>query len=465
MITHDLEKISFDDIPTGRFIDVPPKRINLLSLRARGLGRGNQESSGIMFRSTAPPRKARARAVSLEDSFLMEKEALSAGEIDEVAGESNYLFQDMAAENFASKGVRPDELKKLEGILSKAYDITDLQITSIDVLPVTRKEVKRVNFLANDSIFQVWVFKTDPKNTARELAAYSIAYAEGIPTARPLGFDLENHFEDYPYDVAILGGIVENAGSPYNDLIHQLRFAPNQIFKTAEGVARVLADFHYKLTRVKEKFSEHGITLKKSSPRDEIKSRLMQALSLNESNARGLINASEELYSKQEGELVVSHCDIHTKNVVTLIKFDDRLGQAGIRADQFGVIDLGSIGLDYAEGDLADFWLHHQREALSECGNYGFNYISFKEAYRDRIKEHGIEMNFKTRNNIISQALWNLYELFDPVREDKLDIQQKARYHASLLRNNLSKLKKEGYSLGRELKAVLRNTEYSDVWQ
>jgi thiamine kinase-like enzyme len=186
-------------------------------------------------------------------------------------------------------------------------------------------------------------------------------------------------------------------------------------------------------------------------------------LNLEERNVQGLIKAARELYNKQEGNKVVSHGDIHTKNIVTLTDYNKTVSQIATKVDEFGVIDLDSMVLDYPQGDLADFWLHHLRDARVECGNYSFDYEDYLKAYDSRIREFGEDFKSE-RNELISYVLWCVKELFDPTRKDGLDIQQKARFYAHLLRNGLDKLGSSGNDLGRELKSILRKTEYRDVW-
>ena len=63
----------------------------------------------------------------------------------------------------------------------------------------------------NDDLYQVWVFKADSDKTAKELNICDIVHRNGIPTARPIG-DFPKPDEKYPYEIAVLGGIVEHAG-------------------------------------------------------------------------------------------------------------------------------------------------------------------------------------------------------------------------------------------------------------
>lgn len=357
------------------------------------------------------------------------------------------------------------QIVKLEKILSQTYNAPGLSITNIEDLPVSRKEVRRVSFTMKDNVYQIWVFKADPKTTLKELTSYYIASEQGIPTAKPIGFVPKEGMKNYPYDLAILGGIVEHAGEPYNQLISKLSMDGPSMFKTAFGIARLIADFHYKLTKVGSEFEKYGVKLERADPKEEIRQRLLPALKLKEADVKGLMDACGELYEKQSGELVISHGDIHTRNIVTISSMDTTFGQPRTSLSKFGIIDFGSLMYDYPEGDLSDFWLHHLRDAYwASNGDYHFDYESFEGAYLERMSELRGKGTSNGKNRVISSALWNLYEMFDPVRKDGLDIQQKARFHAQLLRNDLFALVKEGNEVGRELKKILSKTEYNDVW-
>lgn len=357
------------------------------------------------------------------------------------------------------------QIVKLEKILAKTYNAPELSITNIEDLPVTRKEVRKVSFTMKDSVYQIWVFKADPKTTLKELTSYYIASKQGIPTAKPIGFVPKEGMKNYPYDLAILGGVVEHAGEPYNQLLSKLSMDGDCMFKTASSIARLIADFHHKLTKVGSEFEKYGIKLERADPREEIKQRLLPALNLKQNEVQGLMDACGELYGRQKGELVISHGDIHTRNIVTISSIDTTMGQPRTSLSKFGIIDFGSLMYDYPEGDLSDFWLHHLRDAFwVSNGAYNFDYGSFEGAYLERMSELQGKGVSNGKNRVISSALWNLYEMFDPLRKDGLDIQQKARFHAQHLRNDLFALVKEGDEVGRELKKVLSKTQYADVW-
>jgi len=328
---------------------------------------------------------------------------------------------------------RPRDVILLEKLLATSYRNPLLKITGIEALPVSRKEVKRVHFTMGSDVYQVWVYKADPKETARELAICQIVNNNGIPTARPIGYN-SGDGEEYPYDIAVLGGVVEHAGEPYDQLLESLRLSPNEIFRTAKSIAHLLADFHVKLTNSKRDFENKGISLERANPRKEILERMVAALNLEERKYEPLMSSCEDLYEKQEGSLLVSHGDIHTKNIVTSTTKNPKYDQFKTSLINFGIIDYGSVCLDYSAGDVVDFWTHHMRKALEVCIEYNFDIDGVRREYeREFVKvgsELGVNLNHgSSRNFVIQSALWNVYEMFDPLRRNSSDSVTKARFH------------------------------------
>lgn len=322
---------------------------------------------------------------------------------------------------------KTDELKLLETLLSIEYKSPNLEITRVESLPKSRKEVKRIYFVIGNDMYQVWLYKADPKETTRELNICRIVYERGIPTAKPIGH-VPKIGEDYPYQVAVLGGIVEHAGESYDQLINNLQLSPDRIFDTARGVARLLADFHFKLTSARRVFEASGIHLGRASPRKEILERLVAGIGIMPNEAEQLISACEDLYRRQEGELVVSHGDSHTGNIVTKETPNHSLGgQMRTSLTDFGIIDFGSLCLDYPEGDLVDFWIHHQRKAQGVFRSYKFDVRDVEKEYAEELERSAGSNRLNSKNISIQQTLWNIYEMYDPTR--KSSQLEKASYH------------------------------------
>ncbi len=366
---------------------------------------------------------------------------------------------------------KPNDVLALETFLRAAYKAPDIVITRVEALPMTRKEVRRVFFALRDNLYQVWAFKANPQTTGRELTASTIAFNHGIPTGKPLGFDLSRHAQLYPYDIALLGGILEHAGDSYEQLLGNLALEPGYMFSTAQHVARILANFHVKLSEVQEEFGQHGLVLQRASPRREITSRLLPVLKIPEENpiAERFIRACEDLYDEQRGDLVVSHGDINTGNVVTISE-SGLHHQSRTSLYKFGVIDFESIGLDYPQGDLADFWLHHQRKAVAICPNYDYSFDEFVRAYHvalTRLVQHHDFVStsfYNSKSALIQRTLWNVYELFDPTRKGPA-IMKKADFHYRALHDVLPFLKEYGLSdrgkiILRESQQLLKTTPY-----
>jgi thiamine kinase-like enzyme len=378
------------------------------------------------------------------------------------------LSADKAEVSAASVETKPSEVTALEKVLSLAYD-NSIQITAINELETTRKQVKEVHFMkARDSwLYKVWVFKADPVATAKELAVYYIADKQGVPTGRPIGFKPTEDQEKYPFDIAILGGaMVEHAGDPYNKLLNNMRFTPERIHGVAEAVAKMLAECHVRLTKAKEEFKKYGVELEKADPEKEIRERFLAGSYIGDIDGSGLIRACKELYNQQSNIVVVSHCDTHTGNLVTKER-----GGYSTNMSEFGIIDWGSVALDNPQGDLRDFWLHHQRQASKTCTTYDFGFESLDDAYKVQFqvsaRRHGlaIEIDNSQRDSLIQSALWNLYEMYDPTRTVLKDIQEKARTHCQALMSDLEKLQMFGLgeqanAVKREVRALLHYKEY-----
>ncbi len=397
---------------------------------------------------------------------------------DHVMDDMTYLKIPHTFEDEVEK-TKPNEIKILEQLISLDYKSqgidVDVVVTRVRGLQTTRKwEVKDVSYLVDGGLSRVWVFKADPDETAKELAIYHIAYEQGIPTGRPIGFDPKNSMKEYPYDVAILGGIVAHAGDPYDNLIANMVERPDMVYETALAVARLLADCHVKLTcaRNNGEFEKYGIEIENASPRREIKERLLAALGIEGGCADGLIKVCEELYNEQSGMSVVSHGDIHTGNLVTLLTKMDPITYKRIPSiKEFGVIDWGSLMLDRHFGDPTDFWLHHFRKASSVCGKYDYGFEGLAQAYKQQFesngKRHGLEFKVvsQERDALIQSVLWNIYEMYDPVRDDPDDIREKALIHCKLLWSDLKQLEYYGYreqtnTIKDELRVLLENQSY-----
>ncbi|MBI5066438.1 phosphotransferase [Candidatus Woesearchaeota archaeon] len=364
---------------------------------------------------------------------------------------------------------KPEGVLRLENVLSQAYQ-TPVSITRVRELRVTKKEVKEVFFSLNGGITKAWVFKADPKKTTRELIAYQIVYEQGVPTGKPIGFKTENPNANYPFDVAVLGGVVEHAGEPYNEFLRNMELDPKLVFETGLNVVKRIAEYQVKLTLALEEFKRRGVDLETASPKKELKNRLLLALRINEKNAGGLIKACEALYKKQSGVRVVSHEDIHTGNIVTVTQVDPGTNLPKTSFKHFGFIDWEEIGLDNPFSDVVDFCLHHDRQALKVCDGYKSDFRRMKKVYSDyftslaTVNELKVSAKLNNTDSLIQTALWNLYEMYDPVRIDKQDIEEKARLHCKTLIKNLNDLEKKGFKeaeqIRRELRGLLGREKY-----
>lgn len=348
---------------------------------------------------------------------------------------------------------KPKAITDLESILSSAC-ARPVRITRVKELPATRKQaVKEISYTTGDgAIWKVWVFKADPKQTIRELNAYHVAFNAGVPTGKPIGYTPMQADAQYPYDIAILGGAINYAGSSYHDLLCELQLAPDLAHKSACRVARMIADIHIKLTDAIDEFSRLGIALPKFSVSEEISSRFMKGSGCdpNGKYAKELIRIFTDLDSKGSDILVVSHNDIHTKNILSLAQ-NNAYGQIGSSYMDLGIIDWGEIAMDRPHGDLQDFWIHHKRAMDSICGGYRFNFIDLEKEYEDEYNFLGKQRGlfFDRENNRlcakVKSAMWNLLEMYDPVRKDQKDIEDKATIHANALMQDLGRIAGFGY--------------------
>lgn len=367
--------------------------------------------------------------------------------------------------------VKPDEVTRLESLLSNAFK-KEVNITRIRMLPPTRKEfVKEVSYVIDDGVvYKVWVFKADPKKTIRELNAYHVVFNAGVPTGKPIGYEPMSPDADYPDDIAVLGGILNHAGESYNDLIDNLQLKPNLIFQTAISIARMIADYHVKLTLAKGEFEKYGVEVDSFNVRKELKERLFAGIGKRAEDAETLIRAMEDMCNCCSTQKVISHNDIRNENIVTLLQTNDSLGQTGPSYKQFGVIDWADIVWDSPFGDLQDFWVHHKRKSDSILTEgYDFSFSSVRKAYEDEFnslgKKHSLYLSVSNADELIKSTVWNLLEMFDPMRKDPADVEQKATYHSLILKKELDALARMGlvkYSviLRRELRQLVQDKEY-----
>ena len=202
----------------------------------------------------------------------------------------------------------------------------------------------------------------------------------------------------------------------------------------------------------------------------------MAALGIEEINAEGLIRACEALYNAQndrdDGIFVVSHCDIHTGNLVTLLTGTDPVSKLKIPSiTKFGVIDWSDIMIDRHFSDPTNFWVHHLRKALSACGEYNYGFDGLAEAYQQEFELKGTEYGLRfgvvdsKRDALIQSVLWNIYEMYDPVRSNSKDIEEKAVVHCRLLLGDLRQLEYYGYgeqanTIRDELETLLEEHSY-----
>ncbi len=417
----------------GLAIDPEPEKSALRRAR-RGAG-PTFRGAGLTFRG-AVPTLGSARKSTL--GYVEETPPICGEEI--LPPSENYKSKSYTPEalpgSLPALPRLPAEVSALEEMLSLAYKLP-IKITCIKKLPQTRKEVKEVYFLINETnLSKVWVFKADPEQTRNELNAYALIHRQGILTGKPLGYQPSASL--YPYDVAILGGVVEHAGDPYEQMLENLSLDSRTIFSTAQAIARTMADYQIKLTQAKDEFEQYGISLLRADPGKEIKERLLAALGKTEEQASGLISACCQLYAAQNSSKLISHGDCHLGNIVTVM--DEKYGGT-LSTNKFGMIDWGSLQFDTPFGDVQDFWLHHQRKAQKVCGHYPYSVSQLENTFLGALlevaKENGRELTLDNNDSLIQSALWNLYEMYDPTRKDPADIDAKARVYAQGLWDSL----------------------------
>ncbi|MBU0666948.1 MAG: hypothetical protein ABIC91_05860 [Nanoarchaeota archaeon] len=433
------------------------------TIKYENIEHGNYRSPQASFFSNSSLDSPR-----IKSSFLSTPKSFSwDNQEDDEQTKQEYLTRKLTApiipDFLDKKSLKPESVLQLEQVLQKAYGDTNIRITSIKDMPTTRKQLKRIYFLKDFRISQVWVFKADPKETIKELNAYYIAYKHGVPTGKPIAYEPQKN-GTYGFDIAILGGaIVGHAGNPYDQLVRMMDQTPDLIFETAKSISKIIADYHIKLTLAKNEFEEYDVQIPQASPRKELNNRLFAALKIDESKASNLIKSCENLYSKLNNESVVSHGDIHTQNIVT-----NEVDHAPSIKD-FGIIDWGEIMLDNGFGDLQDFWLHHLRLAKKANNNYKFSFDELKQIYINVFNQKGRNHNFQfvdsQKDELIQSTLWNIYELYDPVRTNKNEIEEKATFHFKILQDSLEKLKylscrNQTNSIQRELRTILKDKEY-----
>ena len=443
-----LDKIRFEGIEPGDYEKKPivrTQQLNCLkdSFNYRGLGRGIKSN---LIGSTR----------SLNKSY-------SAHEIKITKGPES-LFCSIQP---IRKKFKPKDIERLEEVLSSSYNV-NVAIASVNDIPVTRKEVKEVYFIRDDDpekLYKVWIFKADPVATLKELTVYHIIYEQGIPTGKPVGYKPSESDTTYPYDIAILGGIVENAGDSYSGVIKNMRMLPDKIFQTAKDIAQIIADYHIKLTHAKGKFARYGVELQEADTGREISERLIAGLGIEERLGHKLIDACTGLQSTQSGLNVVSHEDINEKNIVSIKSGD------AILYRKFGVIDWASIALNNPFSDLRDFWIHHKRQALNICNEYNFSFEEFVESYAERFQKKAgrqwidFDKDRLKTDSLVQSIMWNIYELYDPARDDPEDIKDKAVIHCQALWDDLRQIENLGNKahagrIKKELKILLKDKSY-----
>lgn len=439
-----LDKIRFEGIESGDYeqkLQVYPQQFN--SFNDQGLVRGIKSSligtrriRDTTYRANTIKIKANLKSICDREQTLGEKS-------------------------------KPLDIERLEEVLSSSYDV-NVAIASVNDIPVTRKQVREVYFIRDDDpekLYKVWVFKADPVATLKELTIYHIIYELGIPTGKPVGYKPSESDTTYPYDIAILGGIVENAGDSYSGVIRNMRMLPDKIFQTAKDIAQIIADYHIKLTNAKDEFARYGIDLHEADTGREIRERLIAGLGIEERLGHRLIDACAGLQSTQSKLNVVSHEDINEKNIVSV-----KSGNA-ILYRKFGVIDWASIAINNPFSDLRDFWIHHKRQALNICSKYDFSFEEFVESYAKRFqkekRKHRMDFD-KDRlrtDSLVQSILWNIYEMYDPARDNPEDIKDKAIMHCQALWDDLKQIEAFGNKanagrIKKELKILLKDKSY-----
>lgn len=433
-----LDGISFTRLRPGKYSDAP------LSLKKKP-----EKFCGAVFGSSEKKRYA-ATSPKLE---ICEK---LADFHEEDHSYSPRTRTSAIAENTLGIGKtmeKPDDVSKLEEFLQVSFHDNSILVTNIDNAIVGRKSVRKVYFIRGEQIHQIWAVEAS-REIGKELAIYSIAYEAGVPTGRPLGFDIKSHATNYPFETAFLtGGFIEHAGDSYDLLIENLRFRPEKVFDSGVNIVKLISDMHCKLEFAKNKFNDYGINIPEANCEDEIKDRLVPVLGKNVSDLGGLIEACNRLGAQRKGARIISHGDAHTRQFVTQ---NDRSAQSLFAStNKFAVIDFGSLSYDFPESDYVCFWTHHQRKALTSCRVYDYHLEDVLKGCK----------NLSMRNAIIERTLWDVFELLDPQRTVNEDVEKKAKFHYAhfeMMGKSLS-----DYGLGTmhdKLKTEIRNaftgTEY-----
>jgi hypothetical protein len=316
-----------------------------------------------------------------------------------------------------SSAVVSDSVTNLQDLLSQAYQ-KPILITAINELPQTKKQVKEVYFMHDNLLSKVWVFKTDPEKTWKELVTYHIIYNKGIPTGKPLYFDPKS--KEYPFDIAVIGGILEHAGPPYKDTIKNIRFVPDKQIETGMAIARLIAEYQHRITEALVEFETYGITLPERKPSTELSIKWFPALGRPYDARLGA--AADRLYSSMQGkQRVFSHGDLHLGNIVTMQHQED------ICINEYGFIDWEDMCLDSPTRDITDFFMHFRyalqgNDALQKRAN-----TQIMDQYSAIMQQTG--MMIPENDFSIQRTLWNLYEMFDSTRKDPVDIEKKAIFY------------------------------------
>jgi hypothetical protein len=341
---------------------------------------------------------------------------------------------------------KPETIKELEKVLSDAYQ-GEVQITKISKVGSSTKSVKEVMFLSGNQLMKVWIFKADPQKTINEMKLYQVAYDNGIPTGKPIMNKESYLFSDF----ALLGGIVNHCGEPYDTLMENLELKPQEIFNTAKRIVSIITSYQNTLTPLIPAMLTDKILLKVADPSTELENRFIRGSGLNERSCEKLVRLCQDLYGKLSTDRVFSHEDTHTGNIATIRLFNAEMQQYASFVDKFGIIDWGSAGIDHPLSDIMNFWIHHERKA-HQITNGQYPYSS-KDILRYMEKYHGTDV--AGQDAMILSALWHMYEIYDPVRKDAKDIEWKKQYHASRAKDVLKELSKS-YSIASKISVELQ---------
>ena len=344
--------------------------------------------------------------------------------------------------------LQPSSIEALEGILSNHYNKQAI-VTNIKSLPITRKHIKEVRFTLGDYLSKVWVFKADPKTTAKEMIAYEVAFKHKIPTGEPIGF-LPKYDQTYPYDIAIIGGVVEHSREDFKSVIEALRLRPALVYDTAEVIADLIVKYQSELTRNRKELDDRGVGLTPFVPDEPLEERFFRGLGFPQGKTdAGLVGEALELYVKQKGGFVVSQNDLNPGNIIPLAQLNGATGQVDTHLGQFGIIDWGLICLDNAFADPVDFWVYLDRLA----GRHReLDFGRFIESYASEAPSAlGIK---DSTDAYIQLALRQLYKIADPIRTDAKDASRKMRHHYGRAREAFALLEKQGIPVGSLAKRV-----------